>query len=852
MVPPETHVYAKRVLAGADGEADDPGVVGGVTVGDPARAPVRPGGPGRSRRFFTRSTSREEKARAVRGLGALGGLAGVIVALMLLPAACTAGVGARDSADWFLTEPEGLTTAGVPLRSKVLSEDGRTIATFFYQNRVDVPLEKIAPVARKAVLAIEDSRFYEHGAIDVQGTLRALASNVSSGEVTQGGSGITQQYVKNLLLTQADTDEERAAAKEITAARKIRELRYAVAIERRFTKDEILRRYLNIAYYGDGAYGIEAAARHYFSKHASELDLAEAALLAGVIRYPYAYDPTRHPREARQRRNVVLDRMIELGWVDPAEAEAAKNAPVDLKVTTTRGGCVSSEAPFFCDYVQREILTNRVFGETAEEREKLLKRGGLTIRTTMDRRAQKAAQRAVLNYVPAKNSAHKAAAEAMVEPGTGEIKALVVGRELGPDKERGKTWINFAADASHGSSIGMQAGSTFKAFTLAAALDEGMPFGTRLRAPEKYTPVGFRNCDGENVGDPSASLGNAADGEGGRSFSLVTGTRNSVNTFFLALQKEVGLCDTVKMAEKLGMRQANGKPLEQYPSFTLGFNAVSPLRLAAAYAAFGARGKYCEPIAIKEITDASGKKLKVPPRKCEQAIDEGVADAVNHVLSGVLTRGTAAGMGIGRDAAGKTGTVDNFSAAWFAGYTPDLAAAVWVGDPRGGYRHPMTNLCLEGRCYGAVYGATIPAPIWRQSMMGALRGTEATSFHRPPSFFFSRGSGEDRVQVPDVRGMKLGEALSRLRAAGFETRIGERVRSGRYDPGVVADMSPGPGPAEPGTTITLRVSDGPGREERGGRPGGGEPPPGPPGTPLPTNTPTLPPLPGDPEEQAPA
>src|SRR5690606_26126880 len=170
------------------------------TVGDPARAPVRPGGPGRSRRFFTRSTSREEQARAVRGLGALGGLAGGIVALMLLPAACTAGVGARDSADWFLTEPEGLTTAGVPLRSKVLAEDGRTIATFFYQNRVDVPLEKIAPAARKAVLAIEDSRFYEHGAIDVQGTLRALASNVSSGEVTQGGSGITQQYVKNLLL----------------------------------------------------------------------------------------------------------------------------------------------------------------------------------------------------------------------------------------------------------------------------------------------------------------------------------------------------------------------------------------------------------------------------------------------------------------------------------------------------------------------------------------------------------------------------------------------------------------------------------------------------------------------------
>ncbi|WP_165958888.1 transglycosylase domain-containing protein, partial [Actinomadura sp. KC345] len=803
------------MLPGAGSDAGDSDAEDGGSA-----EPAEPAAPRRSRRVLTGSTTREEKLRALRGLGGLGGVAGLLVALMLLPTACTAGVGARDAADWFQTEPEGLTTSGVPQRSTIQAADGRTIATFFYQNRVDVPLDKIAPILQQAVLAIEDSRFYEHGAIDVQGTLRALASNVSSGEVTQGGSGITQQYVKNLLLTQADSNSERKAAKEITTARKVRELRYAVAVEKRFSKDEILRRYLNIAYYGDGAYGIEAASRHYFSKHASELNLAEAALLAGVIRYPYAYDPTQHPREARQRRDVVLDRMAELGWIEHAKAEETKNQPVRLDVQEVQSGCVSSKAPFFCDYVQREILTNKVFGATAKEREELLKRGGLTIRTTMDRKAQKAARRAVLEHVPPKNSAHKAAAEAMVEPGTGEIKAMVVGRELGPDEERGKTWINFAADASHGSSIGMQAGSTFKAFTLAAALDEGMPFGARLMAPEEYTPVGFRNCDGENVGDPSASLGNAADGEGGKRFSLVTGTQHSVNTFFLALQKEVGLCDTVKMAERLGMRQANGEPLEQYPSFTLGFNAVSPLRLAAAYAAFGARGEYCEPIAIKQITDASGKRLKVPPRDCEQVIGKGVADAVNHILSGVLTKGTARGMGIGRDAAGKTGTVDNFSAAWFAGYTPDLAAAVWVGDPRGGYKHPMESLCMNGRCYGSVFGATIPAPIWQQSMSGALAGTDAGSFRRPPSSFFSRGSGEERVTVPDVRGMEVGAAVARLRAAGFQTRVGERVRSRRYDSGTVAGMSPGPGSAEPGVTITLHVSRGPGRG--GGAGGGGD------------------------------
>ncbi|WP_329519551.1 transglycosylase domain-containing protein [Spirillospora sp. NBC_01491] len=693
--------------------------------------------------------------RALRGLGGLGVLAGLIVALMLLPAVFTTGVGARDAADWFEREPDGLSTSGVPERSTILAADGSTLATFFYENRVDVPLGQIAPIARRAVLAIEDSRFYEHGALDSRGTLRALVSNLGSGEVTQGGSGITQQYVKNLLLTQADTAAERSAAKEISTARKVRELKYAAALEKRFSKDEILRRYLNIAYYGDGAYGIEAASRHYFSKPASRLDLNQAALLAGIVRYPYAYDPTRHAGAAKARRDTVLRRMAGLGWLDRAQAEATLRTPLGLRVQETHSGCVTSKAPFFCDYVQREILTNPVFGKGRKDREKLLKQGGLTIRTTLDWRTQKAAQRAVDRHVPRKNSARKAAAQALVQPGTGRVLGMAVDRGLGPDRERGRTWINFAADASHGSSIGMQSGSTFKVFTLAAALEQGMPFGTRLMAPRGFTPVGYRDCDGRRVGDPGASLRNSADGEGGRPFSLVTGTQHSVNTFFLNLERRVGLCDTVKMAERLGMRQANGKPLQQFPSFTLGSNPVSPLRLAAAYAAFGARGRYCGPVAITRVTDAAGRPLKVPGAGCRQAVDKGVADAVNHVLRGVLTKGTASGMGIGRPAAGKTGTVDDFSAAWFAGYTPDLASAVWVGDPRGGYRHPMTSLCMDGRCYGAVFGATIPAPIWQDTMRAALAGDPAARFHRPPVRFFSKGSGEEPPKRPkDAKGRK--------------------------------------------------------------------------------------------------
>jgi membrane peptidoglycan carboxypeptidase len=760
-------------------------------------------------------------------------VAGVLAALIAFSTLGMLGVSARDGANWFQSVPADLSTPPVPQRSLILAADGSKIATFYYENRVDVPLNKVSPIMRKAILAIEDNRFYQHGGLDLKATIRALASNLAAGQVTQGGSGITQQYVKNLLVETASNSDERNSALAETPARKLRELRMAVAMEKRYTKDEILERYLNIAYFGDGAYGIEAAARHYFGKSAASLTLPQAALLAGIVRYPYAYDPTVSPQRATDRRNTVLARMAQLHWTDEGQAEAAERTPLNLDVKSTPNGCVESSAPFFCDYVQREILTNPIFGATEKARKLLLQRGGLTIRTTVDPKMQRAAQRAVDHYVPQKNSSHKASAEVLVQPGTGAVRAMVVDRSLGPSEKTGKTWVNFAADGDHGTSLGMQAGSTFKVFTLAAALDEGMAFGHRLYAADHFSPTGLRDCDGKYAGS-STSLSNAADGEGGRTFSLVTGTWNSVNTFFLNLEKQVGLCDTVKMAEKLGMRRADGKPLQEVASFTLGPNTVSPIRLAAAYAAFGARGKYCDPVVLSKVTDANGHALKVPDAKCHQAIRKGVADAVNHVLRGVLTQGTAAGMGIGRQAAGKTGTVDDFSSAWFAGYTPDMASAVWVGDPRGGYAHPLRNVCLGGRCYGEVFGADIPAPIWRQTMLGALEDVPAHGFHSPPGDYYREGSGEDRVQVPNVVGLSASAARQRLAAAGFGVNTGGSVASDTYPRGTVARTSPGGGArVEPGTTVTIYVSRGRPKRPRPPRPGG-PPTGGPPTFPPPT------------------
>ena len=382
-----------------------------------------------------------------------------------------------------------------------------------------------------------------------------------------------------------------------------------------------------------------------------------------------------------------------------------------------------------------------MFGKTLRQRRALLQRGGLEIHTTLEPRMQKAAQHAVDRYVPPKNDSGKAAAEVLVRPGTGEITAMAIDRKLGDSSRRGMMWVNLAADSDHGSSLGMQAGSTFKIFTLAEALRQDMAFGDKLPAPKEFVPTGFRDCAGHRVGDTTA-LGNAGDGEGGHDFSLVTGTWHSVNTFFLELERKVGLCATYKMATRLGMRKATGGKLEQYPSFTLGFNTVSPVRLAAAYAAFGARGTYCSPIAITSIGSPRGP-IGVPSAGCHRAIDTDVADAVNHVLSGVLTKGTGKGNEIGRPAAGKTGTVDNFSSAWFAGYTPDMASAVWVGDPRGGYKHPLRGVCLGEGCFAQVYGADVPAPIWRDTMTEALRGIPEHGFTAPDGGFFRKGSGEE-------------------------------------------------------------------------------------------------------------
>jgi membrane peptidoglycan carboxypeptidase len=674
---------------------------------------------------------------------AAAGAAGVLVAAIVLPAVGGAGITVKSTTEELRLAPEELNEPPLPEKTTLLDASGKPFAQFYYQNRESVTLPQVADVMKTAIISIEDFRFYEHGALDLEGSFRALMKNFQTGGVSQGGSSITQQYVKQVLLNGAETSQQKAAAIAPTVSRKLNELRYAMAIEDKYTKDQILEKYLNIAYFGAGAYGIEAAAKRFFKKHASELDLVEAATLAGAVQNPNATDPNlgkTFKNRLLQRRNIVLDRMAELHKITLAQAAEAKAAKLGYKDNPIPGGCEESKYPYFCLYVQNELLKNSQFGKTSKERSALLTRGGLTIKTTLEPGMQKAAENAIKKYVHPYDK--PVASEAMIQPGTGEIKAMAASRKFGTKKKKNESNYNLVADVAHGGGAGFQAGSTFKAFTLTTALKEGMRFGDGFSVGGTYRASGystFKNCKGQNVGDPASSQANA-EGSGGFK-TLQTGTWGSVNTFFMTLEQKVGLCNVIKTAKDLGIKRADNTKLREVSTFTLGVNEMDPVTVATAYATFGARGKYCSPMAVTEIVDRFGKSKTYKP-KCKQVLEEAIADAVSNILSGVFTKGTMRAVGgIGRDAGGKTGTTDNSTAAWFAGYTPDMAAAVSLGDPRGAFGHKLTGVSIGGRDYGEVFGATISGPIWKATMLEALADIPPTSFVPPDMSRFGGCTG---------------------------------------------------------------------------------------------------------------
>jgi membrane peptidoglycan carboxypeptidase len=701
-------------------------------------------------------------------------VAGLLFAALAVPAVGGIGILTRDAANKFnnLTVPA---LGQLPVRSEILDRHGHLIAYYYPNNidRVPVSFGQISPVMREAIVAIEDARFYQHGALDFKGTVRALINNLQHNPV-QGGSTIAQQYVKNALILTASTKQQKLAAVQDTTSRKIRELRIAIKVEHELTKNQLLAAYLNAAYFANQAIGVELAAQRYFHTTAKRLTLTQAALLAGMVENPAQYNPFQFPGNALSRRNEVLAKMAQQHYITSAQAQAAARAPLGLHPSflALQSGCTSRSArraAFFCDYVLSVLQHDPAYHQAWTQ---LNKTGGLKIYTTMDRQDQHAAQHAVSYMVPpppsSYNQARNAAAEVLIQPGTGRVRAIAVDRRYGNGP--GQDSVDYAVDTKYNGGVGVQTGSSSKIFTLLTALKQGLPFGFNIKIVSPATISGYTSCKGQFIAPYQVTN---AEGAGKGTFTLYNGTTASINVFYAHLEQKVGLCNVVRTAASLGVHRADGKtlfqgvgnprkasylpPADDLASFTLGSVNVSPMTMAAAYATVAARGIYCQPIAIGKIVARNGGQLPVKSARCHRAISPAVADAANYILQGVLTSGTGVGDGIAVPAAAKTGTANLFEYAAFAGYTPRLVGYVSMFNPSGPITHPMSG--VPGSCYRLASGSAFCAnqvfganagQIWQFTFEHANLGRSVANFVGVPasSPFFSLGTGVNSPKPP--------------------------------------------------------------------------------------------------------
>ena len=703
-------------------------------------------------RASLRQTAQREKHHdgplsIIGTMALLSAVAGILVAAIFIPGTALFASTANNLSNDIVDLPLRLDDQPSAQTTRLLASNGDLIAYFYEENRQDIPLAKISPLMQDAILSIEDARFYEHGALDLKGTLRALVNNASEGQ-TQGGSSITQQLVKLTLVSQATTKKQRLAAIKKSTARKIRELKLAIEYEETHTKKEILERYLNLAYFGDSAYGISAASYHYFSVSPAKLNVRQAATLAGLVKNPVEFDPGVYPEKALARRNTVLAVMERLGKISAADAKRYQAAPLGLKITKFPNGCVSTVAEFSCDYVRRYLLTQSALGATTEERQRALERGGLTIKSNINVRMQKAANKAVDSTVNATDSG-AIGAMAMVEPGTGKVRSLAQSRPMGRNKKKGQSFINFVVPTRYGDSGGFPAGSTFKMFTVAAALKQGIDVGQTFKSPARMTvPAGsYFACNG---GGTAAWPVKNSTSSG--TMNMYTGTRLSVNTYFAQLEKKAGLCNVVRAAESMGIKVPDQ---DQVGPFTLGVTSVSPLDMAAAYAVPASGGLYCRPRPIDSIIDSNGKTVMKYRPRCERVMTKDQAAQINDILRGVQEPGGfgySNGTGLSVPSAAKTGTTQDNKAVWYAGYTPDLATAAMIaGVKKSGAPKSLAGVRIRGALIGfqAVGGSSLAGPMWAKAMQALDQFLPGTQFDPPPKRQPAAPKKDDEKKKPD-------------------------------------------------------------------------------------------------------
>ncbi|NUS42592.1 MAG: PASTA domain-containing protein [Mycobacteriaceae bacterium] len=775
-------------------------------------------------------------------------LAAGLVAGLLFPIAGGAGLVSNRAAETMDNVSAEIIEGKMPAISTMLDASGKPIAYLYEQRRSEVSSDKISNDMKLALVSIEDRRFPFHHGVDWQGTMRAFLTNTSSGEVKQGASTLDQQYVKNYeLLVLAKNDAERRAATETTMARKLREIRMSLSLDKKLSKDEILTRYLNIVPFGNGAYGVQEAAQTYFGVNASQLSLPQAAMLAGMVQSSTSLNPYTNPQGVTERRNTVLQTMLD---TVPGRADDIRKAVKDpLGVLPQpnikpRGCIAAGDRGYFCDYAVQYLAMSGLSKEEVD-------RGGYTIRTTLDPTVQEAVHRA-LNKFAAPGIPNIAQVMNVIAPGQDSHKVLAMSssRTYGLDVGNHET-----VQPEPFSMVGDGAGSTFKVFTTAAAMEKGLGINATLDVPAFYEAKGMGS--GGAAGCPPASYCVKNAGRYGGRMSVTDALATSPNTAFVKLIQAVGVTPTVNMAIKLGMRSyaepgtsghgdqslADMFRSQNLGSFTLGPTAVNALELANVSATIASGGKWCPPSPISSITDTQGKPVPLTQQACEQVVDPGLA----HTLANALSKdahgmGTAAGAASSAGWTGpvsaKTGTTESHRSSAFIGFTNSLAGATYVysdsSTPTEICSFPLRS-CPGG---GDVYGGNEPARSWFTAMKEV-----SNKFPPPvlPPLDEKYVRGAQNAQVPNVVGMSQASATATLIGAGFQVTA---ITSPNSAPkGTITAVSPS-GSAVPGSTVTLYVSDGsaPPPEAEGGIPG--LPPPGlPPGLPpLPFNLPL--PLPG--------
>ncbi|MDK1326734.1 transglycosylase domain-containing protein [Arthrobacter sp. zg-Y1143] len=692
-------------------------------------------------------------------------LCGVLAAGLLVPAAAAAGTAASGSIQFFDQLPSELQRGALATPSKIYANDGSLIATLYDENRQPVTLDQVSPNMVNAVLAIEDDRYYEHGGVDLQGIISALVSNVTN-DTTRGASTITQQYVNNVIIdTNRQNDKEVVFSGNKDYGDKLREMKLAIAVEKELSKDEILEGYFNIVPFSGTTYGVQAAARYFFNVDAKDLTIPQAALLAGVVNGTTYYSPEQNPERSLERRNLVLERMLETGRITQEEHDAAVATGLDLNVTPVSSNCVgAAQAPYFCDYVTRLITNDQAFGDTPEDREKLLQRGGLEIKTTLNATFQNAAQTAINETAnPDSTDAEIGHSMVSVEPGTGKILVMAQNTRYTPELAPGNSVQNFNVDVYQDGDKskylnglgGFQPGSTYKPFTVAAWLDSGRTLNTTLNGSKRTYPVGTRwnaSCyeGGAYVStDPWTPI-NYGD-KNYKTTTVLDGLANSYNTITLAEAREIDLCKYQQMAFAAGVHNGKGEEGKEEmlsvdpPSTFGGGGDASPLSMATGFATFAAEGLMCKPIALESVTGADGTEYPVPEQSCSQVMRKEVAQGVNVATQRVMTNGSGLNLQVGVPTAGKTGTNDYRSQTWFMGYSTGMATASWIGNWKAN-NTTMSDKLIGGRVYPEIDGSLIAGPSWKNFIQRIAGQYTANPFTAPPASIM--GGGQPKATVP--------------------------------------------------------------------------------------------------------